>query len=423
MSGEKRRALRVALVCGADGAVREILRDEVGVRGWVAVGERFVDVVHRDSAAKAQNFLAALAAAGAVSGWDLNVDARGDEAAAVRLYFSGDAAPARDQFLVLGARSRSEVDALREELRREAGANAAAWGAAPSLSQHGAERDEAFYEELSRLNNELATAQRELAKKNAELARLNEQKNRFLGIAAHDLRNPLQVILAYSKFLREDAEAAGLVESAGLARTVSRSSAFMLDLVENLLDVSKIEAGRLDLEREPADLNAVVEANVALNRVLAERKTVAIALEPSPEPVVTSVDVPKIEQVLNNLIGNAVKFSPPGATVRVRVGRDAGGGGEPCAVVSVVDEGQGVAPEDLERIFRPFETRGRKGTAGEKGTGLGLAIVQRIVAGHGGEIRVESEPGRGAAFHVYIPLGAAGPSPRANPQEVEASSR
>ena len=265
-----------------------------------------------------------------------------------------------------------------------------------------ADHDDRLYDDLSRLNNDLATAQRELAKSNAELDRLNIQKNELLGIAAHDLRNPLQVILTYSHFLLE--EASDLApEHREFVRTIRSSSRFMLRLVDDLLDVARIEAGTLDLDLAPVDLDALVEHNVALNRVLAEPKGIRIELRREGRLPELVLDAAKIEQVLNNLIGNAVKFSPPGSTVEVRLAA-----GEDGVTLSVRDQGDGIKPEELESLFRPFQKGRNRSTAGEKSTGLGLAIVKRIVEGHRGEIRVESAPGEGSVFHVRLPGTAPG---------------
>lgn len=265
-----------------------------------------------------------------------------------------------------------------------------------------ADHDDRLYDDLSRLNNELATTQRELAKSNAELDRLNIQKNELLGIAAHDLRNPLQVILTYSHFLLE--EASDLApEHREFVRTISSSSRFMLHLVDDLLDVARIEAGTLDLDLAPVDLDGLVEHNIALNRVLAEPKGTRIELRREGKLPGMVLDAAKIEQVLNNLIGNAVKFSPPGSTVEVRLAA-----GEEGVTLSVRDQGAGIKPEELESLFRPFQKGRNRSTAGEKSTGLGLAIVKRIVEGHRGEIRVESAPGEGSVFHVRLPGTAPG---------------
>ncbi|HEX6898112.1 MAG TPA: HAMP domain-containing sensor histidine kinase [Thermoanaerobaculia bacterium] len=260
------------------------------------------------------------------------------------------------------------------------------------------ERDSFYFDELSQLNNELVTAQRELAKSNHELARLNDQKNQFLGMAAHDLRNPLDVILTYSDFLLEEAAPLLPAEQVDFISTIRSSSELMLRLVEDLLDIARIEAGKLELDLERIDLAALVERNVSLNQALAVRKGIAVRFHGPGEPLEMVADPVKLEQVLNNLIGNAVKFSPPGSAVDVGVTVAAD-----SVTISVRDRGPGVPADELDRLFRPFERTRVRSTAGEKGTGLGLAIVKRIVEGHRGEIRVESEAGRGSTFYVSLP--------------------
>jgi signal transduction histidine kinase len=260
-----------------------------------------------------------------------------------------------------------------------------------------AERDTRHFDELSRLNNDLATAQRDLAKSNAELGHLNRQKNELLGIAAHDLRNPLQVILTYSQFLIDEAAGSLDPEHLEFVRTIHSSSRFMLHLVDDLLDVARIEAGTLELDLETVDLGGLVERNVALNRVLAEPKGTRIELSREGR-LEMELDPAKIEQVLNNLIGNAVKYSPPGSTVEVRLSA-----GEDGVSVAVRDQGEGIPAEELDRLFHPFRTGSARSTAGEKSTGLGLAIVKKIVEGHRGTIRVEPAEGGGSVFQVFLP--------------------
>ncbi len=266
------------------------------------------------------------------------------------------------------------------------------------MSAAQADRDGRYYDELSQLNNDLANAYRDLAKKSAELSRLNDEKNRFLGMAAHDLRNPLDVILTYSEILLEEAAPRLDGDQVAFIETIRSSSELMLHIIEDLLDLAKIESGRLELDLARVDLVGLAERNVALNRALAAKKGTAIELRCEEGPFPMLVDPPKIEQVLNNLIGNAVKFSPPGSTVEVRLSRRDG-----RAAVAVADQGPGVPPEELDRLFRPFERTRVRSTAGEKSTGLGLAIVKRIVEGHQGEIRVESGPEGGSVFVVTLP--------------------
>lgn len=259
--------------------------------------------------------------------------------------------------------------------------------------------EEPLFEEFTRLNNELADAQRELAKKNAALAELNEQKNRLLGMAAHDLRNPLGVIMSYAKFLDRIAGAKLDAKELQFVAQIGKSSEFMLRLLEDLLDVSQIESGKLNLALAPVDLAALVDNNVALNRVLAAAKHIAIELELPEAPSAVMADATKIEQVLNNLVSNAVKYSHTGTVVRVSVVEADGE-----IVVAVRDQGQGIPEAELSRLFQPFSKTSVKSTAGEKSTGLGLAITRKIVEGHGGRIRVASRVGEGSTFSFSLPL-------------------
>jgi signal transduction histidine kinase len=249
------------------------------------------------------------------------------------------------------------------------------------------------------LNNELANLQRELAKKNAELERLNLVKDQFLGMAAHDLRTPLSVVLGYSSFLQEGLAKTLSPEHAEFLSVIRSSSRFMLHLVNSLLDVATIESGKLELDLQPTDLPTLVARNVALNATLAKPKGVSLAYKHDESVPWMLLDGPRIEQVLNNLLSNAVKFSYPGTTVEVRLEREAN-----HVVLSVSDQGQGIAEDQLDELFQWFARTRVKGTAGETGTGLGLAISQKIVEAHLGDIWVESTLGQGSTFYVSLPL-------------------
>ncbi|MEO8452111.1 MAG: HAMP domain-containing sensor histidine kinase, partial [Gemmatimonadota bacterium] len=171
---------------------------------------------------------------------------------------------------------------------------------------------DAMFEELTRVNNELANVQRELTKRNVELVRLNEQKNRLLGMAAHDLRSPLGIIQSYSEFLEDEAGPVLTAEQLEFVTIIRDTSKFMLRLVDDLLDITAIEAGQLRLDREPANLEALVRHNVQLNHVLGARKRIEVDFASDGAPLIAPVDGGKIEQVLNNLISNAIKFSHAG---------------------------------------------------------------------------------------------------------------
>jgi CheY-like chemotaxis protein/anti-sigma regulatory factor (Ser/Thr protein kinase) len=262
---------------------------------------------------------------------------------------------------------------------------------------------EPSFAELSRLNNEFANLQREMAKKNAELAKLNELKNRILGVAAHDLRSPLGVILSYAEFLEADGAHTMDERQRAFVTTIRQTSEFMLHMVTDLLDVAAIEGGKLTLDRQPTDLVEATRRNIGLNGVLSARKAIAIDLEAESSIPEVQIDRGKIEQVLNNLIGNAVKFSHPGRPVHVSITAAEG-----VATVSVRDEGQGIPEADLSKLFKPFSKTSVRSTAGEQSTGLGLAIVRNIIEGHGGRIWVKSEVGRGSTFSFTLPFADPG---------------
>lgn len=244
--------------------------------------------------------------------------------------------------------------------------------------------------------------ERELARKNAELAQLNEVKNQLLGMAAHDLRNPLSVILTASSFMADDARKL-LPEhkKADFIRRIKASSQFMLKLIDDLLDVAKIESGRLDLGFEEADIVDVIDDSLGLNGILAEQKGIALQFDRPPGLPRLRLDRDKVEQVLDNLVSNALKFSDPGTTVRVTAARVNG-----SVVVSVRDEGPGIPAAELDTLFRPFGKTSVQSTGGERSTGLGLAIARKIVEGHKGRIWAVSEVGKGSVFSFSLPVAA-----------------
>ncbi len=269
---------------------------------------------------------------------------------------------------------------------------------------------EALFDEMSRLNSELANAQRALAKANSELAASNEQKNRLMGMLAHDLRSPLQVVAGFAQILEE--RLGGRLEDAerSCVERIRESSLFMRHLVEDALSLAAVQAGRLRLVRRPTDLVRLVRRNVSMNRVLADGKAMTIELSVNDAALGTvEVDPAKVEQVLNNLLSNAIKYSDRGALIRVTVDATPEGsvGAVPHARIVVADNGRGIPESELGQLFQPFGRSGTLGTAGETTVGLGLYICRTIVEGHGGRISVDSAPGRGSAFTVDLPVGSA----------------
>jgi two-component system, OmpR family, sensor kinase len=388
----------IALLCDAQGTILEVVRDELGLGERLAPGQSFTDIPDSESREKAGLFLATIRYQGAAFDWELNVDL--GERLGV-LHFAGGRTGER--LLIVGAASPSAAAHVYEELMKISSEQMNVLrSAVKDLSlqvRQWQERDSHIYEEFSRVNNELANTQREMAKQNVELARLNEQKNQFIGMAAHDLRNPLSVILNFSQYMLRDESTPLAPQQREFIAIIERNSKFMLNLIHDILSLSRIESGRLHLDLQPVDLAALVAANVNLNRVLAEKKKIHLGFKAEDDLPPIWLDAAKIEQVMNNLISNALKFSHPHRTVEVSVTRTAD-----TVQIAVKDEGQGIPADELDKIFKPFEKTSVKSTDGEQSTGLGLAIASRIVEGHAGWIAVESESGRGSTFTVMLPI-------------------
>jgi signal transduction histidine kinase len=253
-------------------------------------------------------------------------------------------------------------------------------------------------DEVLGLNRELNNLTRQLHQANAELRELNELKNRFIGMAAHDLRKPVGVVMTYCEFVLEEAGDRLGEEHRGFLRTSLTAAAGMKKLIDNFLDVSVIESGQLRLERSRTDVAELLAGVLPLVRLVAARKKVELLTDAGADERPLSVDVAKLQQVLVNLVGNAVEHSQAGQRVWLAARRD-----DTQLACSVRDEGAGIAPEDQKRLFAAFVRAGTRKTAGERSVGLGLAIARLVVEAHGGRIWVESEPDHGSTFFVLVP--------------------
>jgi len=231
------------------------------------------------------------------------------------------------------------------------------------------------------------------------VVRFNDLKNKFLGMAAHDLRSPIAVIKGYAELFME-----GMMGDLGddqkkAIRAMAGHCDKMLALINDLLDVSAIESGHLAMERKDIDLTAYLKANVQDNMLLAKAKSIEFVPEIPEDLPTIPMDPNRIDQVINNLITNAIKFSKPGSRIVLRAVLLEG-----AVSISVTDQGPGIPREEISKIFQYFGKTNVLPTAGEKSTGLGLAIAKRLVEAHGGKIGVASQPGQGSTFTFTLPL-------------------
>jgi signal transduction histidine kinase len=226
-----------------------------------------------------------------------------------------------------------------------------------------------------------------------------QARDEVLAVVSHDLRNPLNVIslgaAALLKRLPEQAEAASWRKQADLIR---RSADRAIRLIQDLLEVAKLEAGRLTVERQPEDAGRLVDEVVELHRPLAEARGLKLERELGPALPAVLADRSRVLQVFSNLIGNAVRYTPEGGRITVRALRD---GPRVCFCVS--DTGKGIAPESLPHLFERYW----QAKSSSEGAGLGLPIARGIVEAHGGGMWVESEPGKGSTFCFTLPVAGA----------------
>lgn len=264
--------------------------------------------------------------------------------------------------------------------------------------------------EVLALNRELNDLTRQLHVANAELIELNQLKNRFIGMAAHDLRRPVGVIMTHAELILDDAGEQLSSENRELLDTCLAAAGGMKKLIDDFLDASAIEAGALRLNCAAVPVADILTGVMKTAQLQARRKGIALEVDDgdgadaSGERWQLVVDAGKVQQALLNLVGNAIEHSVAGQHVSLaarRVGAE--------LVLTVRDEGAGIAPEDQARLFKPFARAGTQKTAGERSTGLGLSIARLIAEAHGGRIWVDSKPGHGASFCMALP--ARGPKP------------
>ena len=245
-------------------------------------------------------------------------------------------------------------------------------------------------QKLKETNNDLQNAY-------SQVLELNNEKNEFLGIAAHDLKNPLQVIRGYGEIiLEEDALSRGELED--FAETIVESSERMFDIITSLLDVNRIEEGNVSVKYEVVSANEIIETIVMQNMESANKKKIKIYFNPLEKDTEFNTDRVLLSQVLDNLLSNAIKFSPMGKSIDVNIINL-----QDSIIFEVKDNGPGFTEEDKLGLFKKFAKLSARPTAGEHSTGLGLSISKKITEMLGGDISVESKTGNGAKFTIKLP--------------------
>jgi len=360
-------------------------------------GINFLDLTIPDDRIKAQQFVASIAAEKSKFNWDLSVQI-GDEVKT--MIFSGT--QHQDELVFVGGFDNQVVATILDELMQinneQINQYRASMKAMMDANKHNTAETQNTLDELTRLNNEMANLQRQVTKQNVELQKLNDLKNQFLGMAAHDLRNPLANILNFAQFLQADQDQFN-DEQKEFIEYIHSIAKNMVELVNNLLDVSAIESGTVTLRRGLVCLPDLAQETIKLQQRSAEEKDIRIHFKTPAAQTEVIADEAKLGQVIDNFLSNAIKYSQPGSSVTLQIKYN-----QNDLVFSVSDQGQGIAQNELDRLFKPFQRTSARTTGGEKSTGLGLYICKRIIDAHGGRIWADSKLGSGSTFYFSLPL-------------------
>lgn len=254
-------------------------------------------------------------------------------------------------------------------------------------------------EEKSEIETRLSQTSRELRQTQAALNELNRIKDEFVSTCAHDLRSPVSNMMGFLDILREEGPRLKSHELEDIYSRMEKAGLFMQELINDLLDMVRIESGKLEIHPSPILLSQICKDLIREMESSFQAKEIRLSFEYASGELRVLLDPHKGQQILRNLLSNALKFTPKGGEVRVSIRNK-----DKSVEFEVRDSGPGIPAEEQDKLFQSFSKTSVKPTGGEKSSGLGLAIVKQLVDLHKGSIRVRSEPGKGTSFVVQLPV-------------------
>lgn len=259
---------------------------------------------------------------------------------------------------------------------------------------------------LAEINRKNSNLQRALIKEKSlleiaqsELKKSNKNLNLLLGTAAHDLRNPIGVAHVMADFLAENINDYSKSSLQNYLNKIKESTHFALELLNSLLDTSAIQSGDIQLNKSVVKYSDIILHTINNNKIFADKKSISINLQLPNDEILVKIDPIRIRQLLNNLISNGLKYSPPNTAISIIVVQDT-----QQLITKVYDQGPGISKDQQSKLFDPFTLNENDVTGNEKASGLGLAISQKVVQLHGGKLWVDSEKGMGSCFSFTLPL-------------------
>ena len=383
----------LALICDRNGMPQNWVRDDFGLTQPGESPRTFIRLLDDSSHTQGLRFLSQLKAGEPLVNWELCFSVAGEprplsvaglDLGNETLIMAAKSSAALRSFCRELATSKTEPSTAYRDLLR-------AWDESESAGD-----DTAVYNDYVRMHNDLTRLQRESASRDAKLQHLS--KNRILDMAAHDLRNPLNVICLLADGLADQVADRLTEEEQSSLVKIKQTALDMGRLINNILDTARSSPGLPDLQLQTGDLEQLVRDCINQIQPLAITKHISIVLLCEEELPNISADLGRIQQVIDNLLGNAIKFSPMKTRVELRLQMTPQG-----LLMTVCDQGPGILEDELTTIFQPFIKGTARSTQGEPGNGLGLAICVSILEAHGAKIWAENAPQTGATIKVLLP--------------------